>query len=67
MPGMIDLYFWMASLAFVVVATLSAVASTSDSSVTRSIASTTVNGSTAFAVMSALLAVWFLIHPPVQC
>ncbi|WP_147156822.1 hypothetical protein [Reyranella soli] len=62
---MIDLYFWMAALAFVVVATLSAVASTSASSVTRSIACTTVNSSMAFATVSALLAVWFLIHPPV--
>jgi hypothetical protein len=61
---MIDLYFSLTSLAFVVVATLSAVASTSASPITRSIACTTVNGSTAFALISASLAVWFLIQPP---
>ena len=52
------------ALAFVVVATLAAVATTSASRTVRGIASKTVNGSAAAVLISVVLAVWFFCWPP---
>jgi len=61
---MVDLIFSMPTIGFFIVATLAAVATTTTASPTlRNIASKTAKGSVAFALMSALLAVWFLLRP----
>ena len=52
------------ALAFVVVATLAAVATTSASPTVRVIANKVVNGSAAAVLISVVLAVWFLYWPP---
>jgi hypothetical protein len=60
---MVDLIFSMLAIGFFIVATLAAVATaTSVSPTLRNIAGKTVDGSVAFALMSALLAVWFLVR-----
>ena len=61
---MIDLIFLELALAFVIVATLAAVAITSASRMVKSIASKTVNSSSTAALVSVVLAVWFLYWPP---
>jgi hypothetical protein len=60
---MVDVLFLLMALAFVVVATLAALATTSASPTVRAIAGKTVNGSVVFALISVLLAVWFLVRP----
>jgi len=56
---MVDMICLGACLAFVVVTTLAAVATTSASRTVRGIASKTVNGSFTAALVSVALAVWF--------
>jgi hypothetical protein len=60
---MIDVIFLVLTIAFVIVATLAALATTSASPTVRAIAGKTVNGSVVFALISVLLAVWFLVRP----
>jgi hypothetical protein len=62
---MIDLIFMMLALAFVIVATLAAVATTSASQTVRGVASKTVNGSLTAALVSVALTGWFFFWPPV--
>jgi hypothetical protein len=52
------------ALAFVVVATLAAVATTSASRTVRGIASKTANGSFTAALVSVALTAWFFFWPP---
>jgi hypothetical protein len=61
---MLDVIFPMTAIAFVVVATLAAVATTTASPRVRGIAGTVVNGSTAAALISAGLTAWFLLSSP---
>ena len=61
---MVDMIFLELALAFVILATLAAVATASASRTVRGIASKTVNGSVTAALVSAALAVWFLYWPP---
>jgi hypothetical protein len=61
---MVDIICLEFAVAFVVVATLAAVATTSASRTVRGIASKTVNGSAAAVLISIALAVWFLCWPP---
>jgi hypothetical protein len=61
---MIDMIFLTAALAFVIVATLAAVATTSASPTVRVIADKMVNGSSAAALVSVGLAAWFVLWPP---
>jgi len=61
---MIDVIFLMMAIAFVIVATLAAVATTSASPTVRGIANKTVNGSSAAALVSVVLTAWFLFWPP---
>jgi hypothetical protein len=60
---MIDLIFPMMALAFMIVATLAAVATTSASRTVRGIADKVVNGSSAAALVSVALTAWFLFWP----
>jgi dolichol kinase len=61
---MVEVIFPEMAIAFVIVATLAAVAATTSASPTiRGIASKTVNGSFAAAVVSAGLTAWFLFSP----
>ena len=62
--AMIDLIFLELALAFVVVATLAAVATTGASRTVRGIANKMVNGSVTAALVSIVLAVLFLYWPP---
>ena len=52
------------ALAFVIVATLAAVATTSGSQTVRGVASKTVNGSLSAALVSVALTAWFFFWPP---
>ena len=61
---MIDLIFLMLAFAFVVVATLAALATTSASPTVRVIANKLVNGSAAAVLISVVLAAWFFVWPP---
>ena len=61
---MVDMICLELALAFVVVATLAAVATTSASPTVRVIANKVVNGSAAAVLISVVLAVWFLYWPP---
>jgi hypothetical protein len=60
---MIELIFSMTAIAFLITATLAAVATTSASRTVSGIASKVVNGSSAAALISGALAVWFLLSP----
>jgi hypothetical protein len=62
---MIDMIFLEVALAFVIVATLAAVATTSGSQTVRGVASKTVNGSLSAALVSVALTAWFFFWPPV--
>jgi hypothetical protein len=62
--GMIDLIFLMLAFAFVVVATLAALATTSASPMVRVMANKVVNGSAAAFLLSVALAAWFFVWPP---
>ena len=62
---MIDMIFFEVALAFVIVATLAAVATTSGSQTVRGVASKTVNGSLTAALVSVALTAWFFFWPPV--
>jgi len=61
---MVDMICLELALAFVIVATLAAVAANSASRTVRDVASKTVNGSITAALVSAALAVLFLYWPP---
>ena len=61
---MIDVIFLMLTIAFVIVATLAALATTSASPTVRTMASKVVNGSSAAALVFVVLAAWFLFWPP---
>jgi hypothetical protein len=61
---MVDVICLELALAFVIVATLAAVATTSASPTVRVIANKVVNGSAAAILISIALAVWFLCWPP---
>jgi hypothetical protein len=61
---MVDMIFLELALAFVILATLAAVATTSASRTVRGIASKMVNGSVTAALVSVVLAVLFLYWPP---
>jgi hypothetical protein len=62
---MIDVIFLMTAIAFVTVATLAALATTSASPTVRGIADKIVNGSSAAALVSVVLTAWFFFWPPV--
>ena len=62
---MIDMIFLEVALAFVIVATFAAVATTSGSQTVRGVASKTVNGSLTAALVSVALTAWFFFWPPV--
>jgi hypothetical protein len=62
---MIDVIFLMTAIAFVIVATLAAVATRSSSPPVRGIADKVVNGSFAAALVSVALTAWFFFWPPV--
>ena len=62
---MIDLIFLMMAVAFVMVATLAAVATMSASRTVSCIADKVVNGSSAAALVSVVLTAWFFVWPPV--
>jgi hypothetical protein len=61
---MVDMICFEVALAFVIVATLAPVATTSASQTVRGIASKTVNSSAAAVLISVVLAVWFFCWPP---
>ena len=61
---MIDVIFLMMAVAFVIVATLAAVATTSDSPAVRGVADKVVNGSSAVVLISVVLTAWFIFWPP---
>ena len=61
---MVDMICLELALAFVIVATLAAVATNSASRTVREVANKTVNGSITAALVSAALAVLFLYWPP---
>jgi|HubBroStandDraft_6_1064221.scaffolds.fasta_scaffold569118_3 hypothetical protein len=61
---MIDVIFLMLTIAFVIVATLAAVATTSGSRTVSGIANKVVNGSFAAALVSVALIAWFFFWPP---
>jgi Tfp pilus assembly protein FimT len=63
--AMIDMIFLELAIAFVIVATLAAVATTSGSQTVRGVANKTVNGSLTAALVSATLTAWFIFWPPV--
>jgi hypothetical protein len=62
---MIDVIFLMLTIAFVIVATLAAVATTGTSPPVRGIADKVVNGSLTAALISVALTAWFFVWPPV--
>jgi hypothetical protein len=62
---MIDVIFLMLTIAFVIVATLAAVATTRTSPSVRGIADKVVNGSVVAALVSVALTAWFFVWPPV--
>ena len=62
---MIDVVFLMLNIAFVIVATLAAVATTRTSPPVRGIADKVVNGSLTAALVSVALTAWFFVWPPV--
>jgi len=61
---MIDLIFLMLAVAFVVVATLAALATTSASPTIRVTANKVVNGSAVAFLVTVALTVWFFFWPP---
>jgi hypothetical protein len=61
---MIDVIFLMLTIAFVIVATLAALATTSASPTVRMMANKAVNGSSAAALVFVVLTAWFLFWPP---
>jgi hypothetical protein len=61
---MVDMICLELALAFVIVATLAAVATTSASRTVKGIASKAVNGSFTAALVAVALGVWFLCWPP---
>ena len=61
---MIDVIFSMMAIAFMIVATLAAVATTSRSPPVRGIAGKVVNGSFVAALVSTGLTAWFFFWPP---
>ena len=61
---MIDLIFLIIAVAFVIVATLAAVATTRTSPRVRGIADKLVNGSLTAALVSVALTAWFFFWPP---
>jgi hypothetical protein len=63
--AMIDLVFLELGVAFFIVATVAAVATTSGSQTVRGVANRTVNGSLTAALVSAALTAWFLFGPPI--
>jgi hypothetical protein len=62
---MIDVIFLVLTIAFVIVATLAALATTSTSPSVRVMANKLVNGSAAAFLVSVALTVWFFFWPPV--
>ena len=60
---MIDMIFLMMAVAFVIVATLAAVATTRTSPQIRGIADKVVNGSLTAALVSVALTAWFFFWP----
>jgi hypothetical protein len=62
---MVDMICLELALAFVILATLAAVATTSASQTVRGVASKTVNGSLTAASVSAALSAWFIFWPPI--
>ena len=62
--AMIDMIFLELAIAFVIVATLAAVATTSGSQVVRGVANKTVNGSLIAALVSAALTALLIFWPP---
>jgi Tfp pilus assembly protein FimT len=62
--AMIDMIFLELAIAFVIVATLAAVATTSGSQTVRGVANKTVNGSLTAALVSAALTAWLIFWPP---
>jgi Tfp pilus assembly protein PilE len=63
--AMIDMIFLELAIAFVIVATLAAVATTSGSQTVRGVANKTVNGSLTGALVSVALTAWFIFWPSV--
>ena len=61
---MIDVICLMLTIAFVIVATLAALATTSASPTVRMMANKVVNGSFTAALVSAALTAWFVFWPP---
>jgi hypothetical protein len=61
---MVDMIFLEIALAFVIVATVAAVATTSASRTVRGVAIKTVNGSLTAALVSVALTAWFFFWPP---
>jgi hypothetical protein len=61
---MVDMICLELALAFVIVATLAAVATTSASRTVKGIASKTVNGSLTAALVSVALTAWFFFWAP---
>ena len=62
---MIDVIFLVLTIAFVIVATLAALATTSTSPSIRVMANKLVNCSAAAFLVSVALTVWFFFWPPV--
>jgi hypothetical protein len=62
--GMIDVIFSMLTIAFVIAATLAALATTSASPTVRMMANKVVNGSSAAALVFVVLTAWFLFWLP---
>ena len=62
---MIDVTFLLIAIAFVISATLAALATTSASPTVRAIADKVVNGSAAAFLVTVALTVWFFFWSPV--
>ena len=62
---MIDMIFLELAIAFVIVATLAAVATTRGSQTVRGVANKAVNGSLTAALVSVALTAWFIFWPPI--
>jgi Tfp pilus assembly protein FimT len=62
--AMIDLICLELALAFVILATLAAIATTGASRTVRRVASKTVNGSLTAALISVAMTAWFFFWPP---
>jgi hypothetical protein len=62
--AMIDLIFLELGIAFLIVATVAAVATTRGSQTVRGVAHKAVNGSLTAALVSATLTAWFIFWPP---